>query len=63
MLNQVKEQCGRTALSASLNRVLVEHIRASLPMLRARLEEALEKCNTELRVYGDAPPGQTNAAR
>ncbi|BDA44916.1 Dynamin-related protein DNM1 [Coccomyxa sp. Obi] len=60
---EVKEQCGRTALSRSLNRVLVEHIRASLPTLRTRLEEALEKCNTELRIYGDAPPGQTNAAR
>ncbi|EIE21671.1 hypothetical protein COCSUDRAFT_37405 [Coccomyxa subellipsoidea C-169] len=60
---EAKEQCGRTALSGSLNRVLVEHIRASLPTLRTRLEEALEKCHTELRIYGDAPPGQTNAAR
>lgn len=60
---QVKDQCGRTALSGSLNRILVEHIRASLPTVRTRLEEALEKCNTELRVYGDAPPGQTNTAR
>jgi dynamin 1-like protein len=60
---QVKDQCGRGALAKSLNKVLVEHIRASLPALRARLEEALEKANTELKAYGDAPPGQTNAAR
>ena len=60
---QVKEQCGRGALAKSLNKVLVEHIRASLPNLRARLEEALEKTNVELKAYGDAPPGQTTAAR
>ena len=60
---QVKDQCGRGALAKSLNKVLVEHIRASLPSLRARLEEALDKTNTELRAYGDAPPGQTSAAR
>ena len=60
---QVKDQCGRGALAKSLNKVLVEHIRASLPSLRARLEEALDKSNTELRAYGDAPPGQTSAAR
>ena len=60
---QVREQCGRGALAKSLNRVLVEHIRASLPNLRARLEEALDKTNVELKAYGDAPPGQTTAAR
>ncbi|CAK0784287.1 hypothetical protein CVIRNUC_007491 [Coccomyxa viridis] len=60
---EVKDQCGRGALAKSLNKVLVEHIRASLPSLRARLEEALDKSNTELRAYGDAPPGQTSAAR
>lgn len=63
LLLQVKDQCGRGALAKSLNKVLVEHIRASLPNLRARLEEALEKTNTELKAYGDAPPGQTTAAR
>lgn len=60
---QVVEQCGRGALARTLNAVLVLHIRASLPQLRVRLEEALEKCSAELRVYGDAPPGQTSAAR
>lgn len=60
---QVSQQCGRGALAKSLNKVLVEHIRASLPNLRARLEEALEKANVELKAYGDAPPGQTTAAR
>lgn len=60
---QVKDQCGRGALAKSLNKVLVEHIRASLPSLRSRLEEALDKTNTELRAYGDAPPGQSTAAR
>ena len=59
----MREQCGRGALAKSLNKVLVDHIRASLPNLRARLEEALEKTNVELKAYGDAPPGQTTAAR
>lgn len=63
LLLQVKDQCGRGALAKSLNKVLVEHIRASLPNLRARLEEALEKTTTELKAYGDTPPGQTTAAR
>ena len=63
MTRQVVEQCGRGALARTLNGVLVAHIRASLPQLRARLEAALDKCGAELRVYGDAPPGQTSAAR
>eukprot|EP00884_Botryococcus_braunii_P002074 jgi/Botrbrau1/11868/Bobra.126_2s0004.2 len=56
-------QCGMPALARCLNRILVEHIRATLPDLRSSLEQALEARRGELKIYGDAPPGQTGAAR
>jgi Dynamin central region len=56
-------QCGMPALARCLNRILVEHIRATLPDLRSSLEQALEARRSELKIYGDAPPGQTGAAR
>jgi len=59
----VKGQTGIGALALRLNHILVEHIRALLPSLRAHLEEAAERRSKELKVYGVMPPGSTSAAR
>lgn len=56
-------QTGIGALALRLNHILVEHIRALLPSLRAHLEEALERRQKELKKYGAMPPGSTSAAR
>ena len=56
-------QCGTPALARALNRILVDHIRAVLPSLRTKLEEALGKRTAELGMYGSAPPGSTSAQR
>lgn len=55
--------CGIGTLARALNMLLVDAIRDALPELRAQLEEALESRKKELRVYGEAPPGNTGAAR
>ena len=60
---EVASQCGTPALARALNRILVEHIRAVLPSLRKKLEDALAKRVAELQLYGGAPPGQTSAQR
>jgi Dynamin central region len=60
---QVQGQTGIGALALRLNHILVEHIRALLPSLRAHLEEALERRQKELKKYGAMPPGSTSAAR
>jgi Dynamin central region len=62
-LAQVVGQTGIGALALRLNHILVEHIRALLPSLRAHLEEALERRQKELKKYGAMPPGSTSAAR
>ena len=59
----VASQCGTPALARALNRILVDHIRAVLPSLRVKLEEALAKRTAELSMYGSAPPGSTSAQR
>ena len=51
------------ALARTLNAILVDHIRALLPSLRVHLEESAERRAKELAVLGDAPPGNTSAAR
>ena len=61
--SQVVGQTGIGALALRLNHILVEHIRALLPSLRAHLEEALERRQKELKKYGAMPPGSTSAAR
>lgn len=50
-------------LARTLNQILVDHIRTLLPSLRNKMEEAIAARQRELRLYGDAPPGNTNAAR
>ena len=58
---EVASQCGTPALARALNRILVDHIRAVLPQLRAKLEDALSRRVVELQVYGAEPPGHTSA--
>ena len=62
-LQQVASQSGVPALARTLNAILVDHIRALLPSLRVHLEESAERRAKELAVLGDAPPGNTSAAR
>ncbi len=50
-------------LARVLNTLLVEHIRGLLPSLRQRIEEAVASRRRELAMYGDAPPGNSSAAR
>ena len=50
-------------LARSLNVILVDHIKSMLPALRSKMEDAIAARQRELRLYGDAPPGNTNAAR
>lgn len=59
----VQGQTGIGALALRLNHILVEHIRALLPSLRAHLEEAVDRRARELKKYGAMPPGNTSAAR
>lgn len=60
---EVALQCGVANLARALNQILVDHIRTLLPSLRGKIEEAVATRQKELRVFGDAPPGNTNAAR
>ncbi|KAK9813544.1 hypothetical protein WJX73_006112 [Symbiochloris irregularis] len=60
---EVASQCGTPALARALNRILVDHIRAVLPHIRGRLEDALSRRVVELQVYGHTPPGHTSAQR
>lgn len=55
--------CGIGTLARSLNMLLVNAIRDELPRIRSQLEKSLEKRKKELCMYGDAPPGNTGAAR
>jgi dynamin 1-like protein len=59
----VAAACGVGTLAAALNAILVENIRDMLPTLRGRLEAAAGARRRELRLYGDAPPGSSSAAR
>ena len=60
---EVASQCGTPALARALTRILVDHIRAVLPHLRSRLEDALSRRVVELQVYGAEPPGHTSAQK
>ncbi|KAL4459064.1 hypothetical protein ABPG75_013929 [Micractinium tetrahymenae] len=60
---EVASQCGVGHLARVLNTLLVEHIRGLLPSLRQRIEEAVTSRRRELAMYGDAPPGNSSAAR
>lgn len=54
---------GVPALARTLNRVLADAVRASLPSLGAALDDATAARARELAVLGAAPPGSSPAAR
>lgn len=60
---EVASQCGVGHLARVLNTLLVEHIRGLLPSLRHKIEDAVGSRRRELTMYGDAPPGNSSAAR
>lgn len=59
----VSSQCGFANLAKSLNRILVDHIRGLLPGLRATIEKEMDERAAELISYGEAPVGDTSAAK
>ena len=59
----VSHQCGTANLAKSLNRILVDHIRGLLPKLRATIEKEMDDRAAELISYGEAPVGDTSAAK
>lgn len=61
--SSVLGSCSISILARTINGILVDTIRDMLPMLRSKLEEAIASRRRELRLYGDAAPGSTDAAR
>lgn len=57
--SSVTAHCGLHNLAKALNHILVEHIRALLPSLKASIEEMLDKRFHELKLYGDPLNGQS----
>jgi replication fork clamp-binding protein CrfC len=51
----LSDRTGTAVLSATLNRILIEHIKRELPGLRTRVEQLLRDKERELVRYGDAP--------
>lgn len=60
---EVSSQCGTANLARGLNRILVDHIRGLLPGLRATIEKEMDERAAELISYGEAPVGDTSAAK
>jgi len=55
--------CSIGTLARRLNGILVDTIRDMLPSLKSTLEDSVATRRKELSLYGDAPPGNTGAAR
>lgn len=55
--------CGLQNLAKALNHILVEHIRALLPSLKASIEDMLAKRFHELKLYGDPLNGQSAGSK
>ncbi|KAK8860414.1 Dynamin- GTPase protein [Tritrichomonas musculus] len=49
------DRCGIKILSTTLNKILVEHIKKSLPGLRKRVEALITERENELQKYGEDP--------
>lgn len=52
-LRQVAGQCGINNLARRLHELLLQHIRATLPELRERVQHVAEDCRQELASFGD----------
>lgn len=59
----VREKCGTVCLARTLNSILVQHIQAVMPELRARVEEVLQQRVQELMGYGEPLTDGGTAAR
>jgi dynamin 1-like protein len=53
--------CGTPFLAHKLNTILMAHIRATLPDIKARITQQLQRYNTELQSLGGAMGDQTGA--
>lgn len=53
--SDLADRCGTKFLSTMLNRLLMEHIRKCMPMLKQRVTEMLEQKERELEGYGSDP--------
>lgn len=60
---EVSDHCGTAHLARGLNQILVDHIRGLLPSLRAKIEKEMDERAAELIGYGEAPVGDTSAAK
>ncbi|KAH0791987.1 Dynamin central region family protein [Histomonas meleagridis] len=49
------DRCGTKVLSDTLTRILVEHIRKSIPSLRTRVNQLIQDKENELKKYGSDP--------
>lgn len=49
----VSSHCGTQFLAKKLNKILIHHIRDSLPELKARVNKLLVEAESELAGYGD----------
>ena len=61
--SSVAAHCGLHNLAKALNHILVDHIRALLPSLKASIEDLLDKRFHELKLYGDPLSGQSADSR
>ncbi|CAE6509310.1 unnamed protein product [Rhizoctonia solani] len=55
------QYCGTPFLARKLNMILMHHIRATLPDIKARIQQQLQKYNTELQSLG-GPMGDSNSS-
>ncbi|CAE6348071.1 unnamed protein product [Rhizoctonia solani] len=55
------QYCGTPFLARKLNMILMHHIRATLPDIKARIQQQLQKYNTELQSLGGAM-GDSNSS-
>ena len=52
MYRKIAHRCGTAHLAATLNKVLLEHIRRVLPDLKSKIASQLEQSEKELQAYG-----------
>ncbi|CAE6519896.1 unnamed protein product [Rhizoctonia solani] len=55
------QYCGTPFLARKLNMILMHHIRATLPDIKARIQQQLQKYNAELQSLG-GPMGDSNSS-
>ncbi|QRW14998.1 dynamin central region protein [Ceratobasidium sp. AG-Ba] len=55
------QYCGTPFLARKLNMILMHHIRATLPDIKARIQQQLQKFNAELQTLG-GPMGDSNSS-